>query len=302
MKHALRISGIIWIVSGAIAVFGAATAHADASSGSSGQYYRVVAPPREKPAIGEQDFGSVAAFLTKVTGHKFVYEQPSNWLQYQSWVWQNYGDVYFDGPHFVAWRLHNQGATLGPRLPQPQDWRIFTWAGNSQLKTISDATGAIFCAPPPPNFGTLWAQTLFTNPSEQPYILNTKGWDNIYKGVVSHKCAIGVTPKVTLNHMDPNHMQTTIIQRGPHFPNQAFSLSRSLPPDLQQQIISALLSPAGETVLMPLRKRFTAGRPFVAGLADQYKDVDQGLDDYWNPIFGPEIKKDLEKASSTQRQ
>ena len=148
MKHRFRLKRIKGIVLAAVAVFGTATAHASVSSGSSSQYYRVVAPPRETHAVGEKDFGSVAAFLTKVTGHKFVYRQPSSWLQYQNWVWRNYGAVYFDGPHFVAWRLHNQGATLGPRLPQPQDWRIFTWAGNPHIKTISDAVGSIFCAPP----------------------------------------------------------------------------------------------------------------------------------------------------------
>ena len=300
MKCRLRLKIIKGIVLAAVAVFGTATAHASVSSGSSSQYYRVVAPPRETHAVGEKDFGAVAAFLTKVTGHKFVYRQPSSWLQYQNWVWRNYGAVYFDGPHFVAWRLHNQGATLGPRLPQPQDWRIFTWAGNPHIKAISDAVGSIFCAPPPPNFGTLWAQTLFTNPSEQPYILNTKGWVNIYKAVVSRRCEIGIAPRITLNHMDPNHKRTTIILRSPHFPNQAFSLSSALPAALQQRIISVLLSPAGETVLTPLRKRFAAGRTFVAGSAEQYKDVDQGLDNYWNPIFGAEIKQDLEKTSSIQ--
>lgn len=85
----IRINGIKGIVTAVVAVFSAATAHAAALPGSSGQYYRVVAPPRETLAVGEQDFGSVTTFLTKVTRHKFVYEQPNSWLQYQSWVWQN---------------------------------------------------------------------------------------------------------------------------------------------------------------------------------------------------------------------
>ncbi len=260
--------------------------------------FTVVAPPRETVAVGNLDYGTVAAFLTKVTGVHFVYKRPNNWLQYQSWVWKDGGDVYFDGPHFVAWRLHHQGATLGPRLPQAQNWRIFTWAGNPDIHSIRDVVGGIFCAPPPPNFGTLWAQTLFPNPARQPYILNTHGWAKIFKQVESRHCEIGIAPKITLNTLDPERTLTYIIKRGPVFPNQAFSLSRKLPSALRQKIITALLSPAGERALMPLRKRFAAGRRFVAGTPAQYVDVDQGLDAYWNPIFGQEIKKDLEKEAT----
>ncbi|MHB8391909.1 MAG: hypothetical protein ACYDBH_20425 [Acidobacteriaceae bacterium] len=81
-----------------------------------GSVYRLLAPPRESAAVGKADYGPVAAFLTKVTGQQFVYVRPHGWLQCQMWIWKNYGDVYFDGPHFVSWRLHNQGATLGPRI------------------------------------------------------------------------------------------------------------------------------------------------------------------------------------------
>lgn len=86
--------------------------------------YVLVAAPRETAARGQRDYGPVAAFLTKVLHHPVVYRHPNGWLTYELWIWKDRADIYFDGPQFIAWRLHYLHQTLGPRVPQPQDWRL----------------------------------------------------------------------------------------------------------------------------------------------------------------------------------
>ena len=270
-------------------------------SSVSSRPYLLVAPLRESAAKGEKDYGPVAAFLSKVTGHPFVYARPTSWLNYEKWIWEDHGDVYFDGPHFIAWRLHNLHASLGPRVPQPQEWRIYTWKGDPAVKTLADvAEGTSFCAPPVPNFGTLWAMSLFQNPMRQPLWVDTKGWGPIFKKVMAHECAVGVAPKLALKKLDPQRTKVTVLTRGPRLPNQGFSISYKVPPALREKIVRALLSPAGERALLPLRQRFSHGAPFVAGNPADYTTVYGPLTEAWGAMYGAVIARYLKRDAARE--
>ncbi|MDA8119293.1 MAG: hypothetical protein M0Z85_04420 [Gammaproteobacteria bacterium] len=123
----------------------------------------------------------------------------------------DHADIYFDGPQFVVWRLHHLEQTLGPCIRQPQDWRLYTRKGSSITSLKSAALGAILCAPPIPNFGTLWVASLFPNPERQPYINNIHGWKHIFTALASHRCTLGIGPKLALDALDPYHEQVTIL-------------------------------------------------------------------------------------------
>ncbi len=262
--------------------------------------YLLVAAPRETVARGQRDYGPVAAFLTKVLHHPVVYKHPDGWLTYELWIWKDHGDIYFDGPQFIAWRLHYLHQTLGPRVPQTQDWRLYTWKG-SPVKNLEEAsTGAVLCAPPVPNFGTLWVARLFPNPARQPYIHNMHGWKRIFKAVANHQCTLGIGPKLSLHYLDPQHAKVTVLRRSRHFPNQGFSVSAKLPEKVRAAIVRALLSPAGEKAMTRLRKRFAHGRPLVAGHASQYRNVDTGLSAQWSTIYASGIRRYLKQDAKRE--
>jgi len=256
--------------------------------------YVFVAAPRETEAQGMRVYGPIAAFLTEVLGHKVVYEHPNGWLTYELWIWEDHADIYFDGPQFMAWRMIHLDQTIGPRVPQPQDWRLYTWKGSPVTNLQEAANGASLCAPPVPNFGTLWVTSLFRNPSRQPFIRNTSGWTPIFKAVRNHSCTLGIGPKLTIESLDPHHQLVTILKKGPAYPNQGFTVSAKLPLSVRTTIVHALLSPAGEKAMMPLRKRYSHGLPLVDGHPADYKDVDQGLDAQWGTIYAASINRYLE--------
>ncbi len=262
--------------------------------------YVLVAAPRETAARGLRDYGPVAAFLTKALHHPVVYRHPNGWLTYELWIWKDRGDIYFDGPQFISWRLHYLHQTLGPRVPQTQDWRLYTWKGSPVRNLEEAATGAELCAPPVPNFGTLWVTGLFPNPARQPYIHNMHGWKRIFKAVADHQCTLGIGPKLSLHYLDPQHKKVTILRRSRHFPNQGFSLSAKLPEAVRAAIVRALLSPAGEQAMMRLRKRFAHGQPLVAGHASQYQNVDTGLSAQWGTIYASGISRYLKQDAKRE--
>ena len=262
--------------------------------------YVLVAAPRENRARGERDYGPIAAFLTQALGHKVVYKHPDGWLTYELWIWKDRADIYFDGPQFDSWRLHYLDQTIGPRVPQPQEWRLYTWKG-SPITSIKEAeNGAVLCAPPIPNFGTLWVTSLFKDPSRQPYFRNTRGWKSIFDAVRKHRCLLGIGPRLTVHYLDAHHTEVTVLKKSRPYNNQAFTISAQLPPAVRAAIVRALLSPAGEESMMRLRRRFSHGLPLVAGHASEYLDADRELDAQWGTIYATGIDRYLKQDAKRE--
>ena len=115
------------------------------------------------------------------------------------------------------------------------------------------------------------------------------GWKRIFNGVASHDCMIGIGPRLTVHHLDPDQQRVTILKKSPHYPNQAFTISAKLPKSVRATIVRALLSPAGQKAMIRLRKRFSHGRRLVAGHAADYESVDQSLDAQWGAVYAASI-------------
>ncbi|MDA8390245.1 MAG: hypothetical protein M0Z76_05905 [Gammaproteobacteria bacterium] len=255
--------------------------------------YVFVAAPRESGARGRRDYGPIAAFLTKVLDHKVIYRHPDGWITYESWIWTDHADIYFDGPQFMDWRLRHLDQTLGPRVPQSQDWRLYTWKGSPVHTVQQAAAGQILCAPPFPNWGSLWVMSYFKDPVRQPYLRNVRGWKAIFHAVRAHTCTLGIGPRLSLHYLDPQHKGITIIQKGPHLPNQGFTISARLPLALREKIVQALLSPAGQQAMRRLRRRFAHGHKLVPGDAAAYRGADRVLEAQWRDVYGSEIRHDV---------
>ena len=242
------------------------------------------APPRETVADGKKMYEPIAAFLTRAIGKKFEYRHPGNWLTYTDQMRAGRYDLIFDGPHFVGWRsLHINHVPL-LKLPQPHVWAVVVRADNQKTNKIADLAGRKICAHSPPNFGTLTLPSLF-NPLRQPYLVTIKGWRNAFEGVDSGKCEGTILPFTNLKKFDPDSKIVKVIHKHKPYPNQAFTASPRISPEMRQQIVTALSSPEGKTATKSLRGRFAKGADLVTASTEEYADVALVLRTVWGFEF-----------------
>lgn len=229
------------------------------------------APPRESVEAGQLQYGPIAEYLSKVTGKKVVYKHPSTWGVYRTEMLNDSYDIVFDGPHFVDYRIQKLGHTVLAKIPAPLQFAIIVRHGDS-MNTPSALVGKTFCTQSPPNLGALVALSQYENPSQQPVLVPTKGWKNIYDKVLSGQCAGGVIAVANLRKFDKTHA-TKVVYQSEGLPNQAFSASSRVSPEDQAKIAAALTSAEAAAPTEKLRARFNVGDRFVATNDDEYAGI-----------------------------
>ena len=252
-----------------------------ASTPSYATTYILSSAPRGSRASETADYAPLARYLSQVTGQKIVYQYPQNWLTYAHNMQQNRYDILFDGPHFVSWRIQHLNAVPLVKLPQPHIWLVLRKAGDHTLTSISSLAGHTVCAPAPPNFGALVLESMFPNPLEQPFIVQTKGWKAGYDGVLAGQCEATIVPDTNYKRFDPDGSHERILFQHAPYPNQAITASARIPVAMRQQMRAALLSSQGETVLAALRKRYAKDKEFVPAHRAEYAGIDQILKGVW---------------------
>lgn len=235
--------------------------------------YTFTAPPRETTAKGYQVYNPIAEFLTKSTGHPFVYKQQNSWSEYVKGMRGEKYDLVFDGPHFVDWRIHKINHHTLLKIPHLLQWRIITRKDNASINKIEDLVGKKTCAPGSPNFGMLNLFNHFKDTTKQPVHVEVKGWNNVYESVKNGDCVAGVLPKK--NHLiyDKDGAYTKSIHTHLPYPNQAFTVSQKIPESLRRKIQTALLTEAGHEAMSNLRKRYTGGSKLVSADDEEYDSI-----------------------------
>jgi ABC-type phosphate/phosphonate transport system substrate-binding protein len=220
------------------------------------------APPRGTLAEETAVYQPVVDFLSQVIGKKVAYQYTGNWLSYSKSMTEGGFDIVFDGPAFNGWRMDHLNHTPLVKLPELFVFVIVTRADDSRYKTVKDLAGRRICAHAPPNLGTLTLLSQFDNPMRQPLIVETKGWDNNYKALISGQCVATVLPLENLHKMDDTKRLTRILYTNKALPNQAFSVGPRVPASLHARIAQALLSDEGKQATAALRAAY-AGKNFV---------------------------------------
>jgi ABC-type phosphate/phosphonate transport system substrate-binding protein len=251
---------------------------------ASNEEYTFSSPPREQSADGADFYQPIVELLTKATGKKFVYRPPDNWLTYQVEMRKGVYDVIFDGPHFVGWRIKQLGHAPLLKLPQPHVWVVITKQG-SKYASVKALSGRKVCVHASPNFGTLTLLSLFDNPARQPLMMEIKGWDSAYKGVVEGKCEATILPATNLKKLDPEQKVTRIIHQHQPYPNQAFTLGPRITPAMHDKILKAMMSEEGKLATKGLREKFCKGDDLVAATKEEYAGVALVLKSYWGFEF-----------------
>ena len=231
--------------------------------------YTILAPPRQTHAQSNATFAPIAQLLTRATGRPFRFHFTRDWLVYMQEVRHNTGDVYFDGPAFIGWRAAKFHDRAAASLKGKLNFVLIVKKGY-KLGKPDQLAGDPVCAFSPPNLGTLVLESLFPNPDRQPYIHVIHSLKAAALGVISDTCRAALVPTVVYNRMNKAHPgKLDVAYRVKPIPNQGFSLNSKMPPAIQNKVIAALLSPAGQQATAKLRSLF-GNRPLVRAHTASY--------------------------------
>jgi ABC-type phosphate/phosphonate transport system substrate-binding protein len=237
------------------------------------------APPRGSYAEEVAAYQPIAELLSEVIGKKIVYQYSDNWLSYSKDMTMGRYDIVFDGPAFNGWRAERLSHVPLVKLPEDFVFVVVTRADDKSLNDVKDLAGRMVCAHAPPNLGTLTMLSRFDNPSRQPRIVETKGWDNSYKAMLEGKCVATVVPIKNLQKLDkgPQRASKTLYTHRA-MPNQALSVGPRVSPELRARIAQALLSEKGKLATAKLRAAY-AGKDFVPATREEYAGLGDLLKD-----------------------
>jgi ABC-type phosphate/phosphonate transport system substrate-binding protein len=237
------------------------------------------APPRGSYAEEVATYQPIVELLSEVIGKKVVYKYSDNWLTYSKDMTLGRYDIVFDGPAFNGWRAERLNHVPLVKLPEDFVFVITARAGDKSINDIRDLAGRMVCAHAPPNLGTLTLLSRFDNPSRQPSIVETKGWDNSYRAMLDGKCVATVLPIKNVQKLDngPQRLSKTIYTHRA-MPNQALSVGPRISPAQHARIAQALLSAQGKIATAKLRAAY-AGKDFVPAVREEYAGLGDLLKD-----------------------
>jgi ABC-type phosphate/phosphonate transport system substrate-binding protein len=248
------------------------------SSGASiGATYVFTIAPREPVAEAKEKYAPIAELLSRATGAHFEFWYTDDWWQYQRKMRDDVFDMAFDGPHFVGWRISALHHDALLKLERPRVWTIVVRKDNQKILKVDNLVGKPVCAHALPSFGALVLDSLYSNPSRQPSVLEIHGWKAAYDGIVEGRCVAAVMPKDKVVSLDSDNKLLKIIFQDAPTPNQAISVSRRMPGEIRSRVVSAILSEEGVKVTEPLRARDANSSNFVKTDAREYKEAREML-------------------------
>jgi hypothetical protein len=160
------------------------------------------------------------------------------------------------------------------------EFTVIVHKDKTAFQNLSQMAGRTFCTHAPPNLGTLVLLSQFDNPSRQPVIINSKGWENIYEGVISGKCVGGVLPMANLKKVDRANL-ARIVFKTAAMPNQAFSAGPRVSLEDQMKLAQALASPDAAAPTERLRAAYKVGDSFALASNQEYQGLAEYLRNEW---------------------
>jgi len=252
-----------------------------ATASSESGTYVFSAPPRESAQAAAEIYVPVAEYLSAVTGKKFVYRQPANWIAYQAEMRKGDYDLVFDGPHFNAWRAANLQHNILVKAPGEHSFVVVVKKDNDKVRELKQLTGRSICGMSPPSLGTLTVLNEFDNPMRQPLIVSTDSWSNIYSSMQAGRCTAAILPARNLAKLDPQGAATRVVFKAKTYPNQAFSAGPRIAPEDQVKIARALAAPEARAATTRLREAYALSGDFQPTVKGEYTGVASILKDTW---------------------
>ena len=240
------------------------------------------APPRGTADKEALVYKPIAAYLSRITGKRIVYQHPDNWLNYQSQMQKDAYDLVFDGPHFVAWRMAKTKHKPLVRLPGKLAFVVAVQKGNTKITNIQQVRGRKICVLAPPNLATLTMLKQFDNPMRQPFLVSIKSFPQAYERLTKGDCIAAVMRDKMFNKLNKGSQLGRIIYRSQGIANQAFSAGPKFSVDDKERIKQALLSAEAKQKMAAFHARFNKkGKPLEAAMRNEYQGLAVLLKDVW---------------------
>lgn len=212
----------------------------------------------------------IADYLTRATGKRFVYRHSANWLSYSKDLANNTYDLVFDGPVTNGWRQDRMNHTPLVKLSTDLAFVTIARKDNAKVTMSKHLVGQKVCAHAPTDPEVVALMSQFDNPARQPVIVETKGWDASFQGVIDGKCAATVVPRNYLERQERGMIN--VLHKHQPMPSFAFSAGPRLSPQLQSKIRDALLSDDSKQATAKLRGAFGDDN-FVAATSAEYANL-----------------------------
>ena len=162
---------------------------------------------------------------------------------------------------------------------------FMVFARNDDTVTnVDDLAGHLICGLAPPNMATLSVQAEFNNPMRQPLILEVTDFKTGFKDMLEGKCRGAILPVGVYKRMNTEGKideKARSVFRSKPIPQQGFSVSKRVTPELQKQISTALMSEDGHAATAVARKRFGGNKKLMLTNREEYQGYYRFLRDFW---------------------
>jgi ABC-type phosphate/phosphonate transport system substrate-binding protein len=247
----------------------------------------LTAPPREKPAAGQKQYGPLATYLSKLFGHRVKYVFPGSWLKYQRDMREDKYDIIFDGPHFISWRILHLGNHIAVRLPGHLEFYLLAKKDDNKINNINDLVAKRFCGVPPPNLASLSVIAAFPNPVRQPVIKGIRGAGKaVYGAFMKGECEAAVIRTAYFKKFltPEQRAQAKIVYASKPYPNQGITVSKRVTEREQNLMVQALTVGDGVKAAHAILKRFGGkAKHFIPAKDEDFKGINNLLE---GVIFG----------------
>jgi ABC-type phosphate/phosphonate transport system substrate-binding protein len=240
------------------------------------------APPRESQTAGKEFYGPFIDYLSKVLGEDIVYRHPENWIQYAREMRAGQYDIVFDGPHFSAWRMKKTDHVPVVRLNGQLGFVVIVHSDNNDIKSVDDLIGRSICGLASPNLGTVSVFSLFSNPVNQPLMVNINGGPKevLQTFLNKEQCVAAVIRDSMYNALPQDKKRLMkIVAKSKSMPNQTITMSAKILEHKKEAVYRALLSDEGFKAADKIFTRFTKdSRFFIPAEPGEYKDLEYLLE------------------------
>ncbi|GMR18697.1 MAG: hypothetical protein BMS9Abin33_1130 [Gammaproteobacteria bacterium] len=275
----MRVSRLPGIVLGLLATFSVySTTAAEQTAAMFADEIIFTAPPKETPRAGRERYGPVAEYLSQVLGRRVTYKHPGNWTIFRIHMLKGNYDLIFDDGHLNNYRSEKLGHNTIVKAAAPNRYVVIVKKNSVRYQTLQNLTGRTICSQAPPDLATIIVLNRFSNPARQPLIRNTESWPDIYRNVITGKCAAGILPLAALDQFEKQQSNTRVVFLTRPLPNLAFSAGPRLSKQEQIKIARALTAKEGRTPTAKLRDAFMVQNGFVPASNQEYTGLAKYLE------------------------
>lgn len=238
------------------------------------------APPRGSEAEEKATYEPLTRAMSEWLGTEVVYEYPRDFMTYSFNMRDQHYDFVFDGPHFSSWRMENINHEAIVTLPERLVFFVVTPADNQTITDLDSLVMKKVCGQAPPQLGTLFLMSQFTNPAREPIIDVVKGEDNVFKALKSGECKVAILRDKVFAKMNPaERSKYRVLYSSRPVPNDAITAGPRVTASQRLMLREKLTDPGTAVVAEAIFKRFSnRAQTFEPAVANQFDGLNKLLE------------------------